>query len=142
MKIKLTRKQKLTPIRKSLDIAVILIEYYRSLDKYERVKEHFIVVALKTDLTINFIDVVSIGSLTGTVVGVQETFRRAIVEGGTASLIIAHQHPSQNKKPSKSDLKLTAKLVEVGKILDIPIIDHLIITTKKSFYSMSDEGLM
>ena len=140
MKIKISRKHKFKSIQSSLDIFTILIEYYRSLDKYERFKEHFLVVALKVDLTINFIDVISIGNLKGTVVGIQEVFRRAIVEGGTDKIILAHNHPSQNKKPSEADIKLTEKLVEAGKILDIHIIDHLIITTKRSYYSMADKG--
>ena len=142
MKIKLSRKQKSTAIKQSSDIAVILTEYYKSLDKFERFKEHFLVVALKTDLTINFIDVVSIGSLSGTVVGVQETFRRAIIEGATARIILCHNHPSNNKKPSKTDIKLTNRLVKAGEVLEIPIIDHLIITTGKGYCSMADEGLL
>jgi len=142
MKIKLTRKQRLTPIRRSNDIAPILTEYYKRLDKYEKYKEHFLVVSLKIDLTINWIDIVSIGSLIGTVVGVQETFRRAIIEGGTAKLILAHNHPSKNIKPSETDIKLTHKLVKAGKLLDIPIIDHLIVTTNKSYCSMADDGLI
>ena len=60
----------------------------------------------------------------------------AIIEGGTAKIILAHNHPSQNKKPSNTDIKLTNRLVEAGRVLDIPIIDHLIVTTNKGYCSV------
>ncbi|MEQ8624622.1 MAG: JAB domain-containing protein [Vicingaceae bacterium] len=57
------------------------------------------------------------------------------------SLIVAHNHPSGNLKPSKSDEKLTKRLIEIGQLVEIPLNDHLIIT-KAGFYSFADQGLI
>lgn len=57
------------------------------------------------------------------------------------SLILSHNHPSGNLQPSNEDLKLTHKLVEGGKLLDIRVIDHLIVTND-DYFSMSENGLM
>ncbi len=66
----------------------------------------------------------------------------AILMGGaTWSGISTHNHPSGNLKPSQSDLDLTHKIVEGGKLLDIRVLDHLIITAD-GYYSFADEGLM
>ncbi|MFP5081389.1 JAB domain-containing protein [Pedobacter sp. JCM 36344] len=51
----------------------------------------------------------------------------------------SHNHPSSNLKPSQSDLKLTRRLVEVGKLLDLLILDHIILT-KRGYFSFGDEG--
>ena len=52
-----------------------------------------------------------------------------------------HNHPSGNLKPSQADINLTNKMIDCGKLLDITVLDHLIIT-EESFYSFADEGLM
>lgn len=58
-----------------------------------------------------------------------------------SSIVLAHNHPSENLKPSQEDLKLTNRMVEAGKMLDLPVVDHLIVTSEQ-FYSLSDEGLL
>jgi len=57
------------------------------------------------------------------------------------SFIVAHNHPSGNLKSSKSDEKLTKRLIEIGQLVEIPLNDHLIIT-KDGFFSFADQGLM
>lgn len=52
-----------------------------------------------------------------------------------------HNHPSSNLKPSQSDLTLTRRLVEAGKLLDLQVLDHIILT-KRGYFSFGDEGLM
>ena len=142
MKIKLSRNQQKTIITHSEDIYPILKEYLLSLDKIDKQKEHFISVGLKNNNEIKYIEVVSIGSLTSTVVGITELFRRAIIEGGIRAIIIAHNHPSGNKEPSNTDKQLTKKIVKAGKLLDIKVLDHLILTTNKGYLSFVNEGLM
>jgi len=59
-----------------------------------------------------------------------------------SSIILAHNHPSGNIKPSKADLELTKKVLEAGKLLDIQIIDHLILIPNSGYYSFADEGTL
>jgi DNA repair protein RadC len=83
---------------------------------------------------------ISIGGITGTLVDTRLVFKKAI-EAGAVAMVLAHNHPSGNLKPSMQDKALTMKLIEAGKLLDIKILDHLIIT-QQGFYSFADEGLM
>ncbi len=88
----------------------------------------------------NVIDVVTLskGGITGTVVDSRVLFRQAL-ERKAVALIIAHNHPSGNLKPSKADSILTQKLKEAGKFLEIKLLDHLIIS-ESGYYSFADEG--
>lgn len=83
---------------------------------------------------------ISKGGITGTLADIRIIFKEAIVLGVSAA-VAAHNHPSGNITPSKSDKILTRKLVEAGNIMDIKIIDHLIIT-EQEYYSFADEGLI
>lgn len=142
MKIKLTRSQRKI-IKRSSDINTIIGEYLRKdTDKIDRMKEHFFSIGLKTNNEIKYIEVVSIGKMNGSLVGITETFRRAIIEGGIAGIILAHNHPSENRQPSIVDRNLTKKLVEAGKILDIQVLDHIIVTLHRGYFSFADEGLI
>lgn len=58
-----------------------------------------------------------------------------------SALILVHNHPSGNLQPSQADKDLTRKLKEAGRLLDIPILDHLIFTDR-TFFSFADEGLL
>ena len=84
--------------------------------------------------------VVSSGGLTGTVADQRIIFKKALDESA-CGIILAHNHPSGNLKPSQADIQLTKRLVEGGRILDIPVMDHLIIT-ETSYYSFADEGML
>jgi DNA repair protein RadC len=83
---------------------------------------------------------ISKGGQAGTVVDPKIIFKIAI-EQNAAAIILAHNHPSGNLKPSKADLNITKKLVESGLLLELPVLDHLIITDE-SFFSLADDGLM
>ncbi len=83
---------------------------------------------------------VSKGGITGTLVDVRITLRKAL-ELGAVSLILAHNHPSGNLNPSEADKQLTIKLKTAAESMDIKILDHLIVT-EKSYFSFADEGLM
>ena len=58
-----------------------------------------------------------------------------------SGIILCHSHPSSNLKPSQADLTLTRRLVEAGKLLDLQILDHIILT-KRGYFSFGDEGLI
>jgi DNA repair protein RadC len=83
---------------------------------------------------------ISKGGITGTLVDVRITLRKAL-ELGAVSLILAHNHPSGNLNPSEADKQLTLKLKTAAESMDIKILDHLIVT-EKSYFSFADEGLM
>lgn len=83
---------------------------------------------------------VSSGGIAGTVVDVKMIFKPAI-ENLASSLVLCHNHPSGNAKPSDADIKITKKIIEAGKLLEINTLDHIIIC-ENSFYSFADEGLL
>ncbi|MEM1324181.1 MAG: DNA repair protein RadC [Bacteroidota bacterium] len=83
---------------------------------------------------------ISTGGVSGTVVDAKVIFKRAI-ESLASSIILCHNHPSGNLKPSLADIKITQKLKRAGDSLDIAVLDHIIITDN-SYYSFADEGRM
>ena len=82
----------------------------------------------------------STGGMTGTVVDPKLIFVAAI-KSGACGLVLAHNHPSGNLKPSRQDEQLTFKIREGAKLLDIQLLDHLIICNE-GFLSMADEGII
>lgn len=83
---------------------------------------------------------ISKGGQSGTIVDPKIIFRVAI-ENNAASIVLAHNHPSGNLKPSAADVSITKKLVQAGLLLEVQIYDHLIITDH-AYVSLADEGLM
>lgn len=84
---------------------------------------------------------VSIGGMTGTVVDPKVIFACAL-KCRASSLILAHNHPSANLKPSQADKDITIKLKQGGELLDIAVLDHLIISPEGGYFSFADEGLL
>ncbi len=84
---------------------------------------------------------ISKGGISGTVVDLKIVFAAAL-KGRSSSIILAHNHPSGNLLPSQADINLTKKFEEAGKILELPVLDHLILSPEGGFYSFADEGLM
>lgn len=82
----------------------------------------------------------STGGVAGTVADPKLIFAAAL-KANASYLIVSHNHPSGNLTPSQADQTLTAKIAEGGKYLDLPVIDHLIITSE-GFYSFANEGLL
>lgn len=90
-------------------------------------KEHFVVFYLDSRNQEIQREVVSVGTLSESLVHPREVFEGAI-KNNAASVIVAHNHPSGSLEPSEADIEITKKLIHAGKILDIKIIDHIIIT--------------
>ena len=102
--------------------------------------EHFMVMLLNTKNHVLGISTISCGSLNAAIVHPRELFRVALLHGGTtASLILAHNHPSTDPTPSSEDISLTKKLIDAGNLLEIPILDH-IICCSNSFVSFKEKG--
>jgi DNA repair protein RadC len=83
---------------------------------------------------------ISTGGVSGTVADPKLIFKQAI-EHLASSMILFHNHPSGNLMPSQADKDLTKKLKDAGKLLDIPVLDHLIFTDT-AYYSFADEGIL
>ena len=70
----------------------------------------------------------------------REVFKPAIVKGAV-SIILVHNHPSGDPTPSKEDIEVTARMVQVGKVMDIPVFDHIIVGGDK-FVSLKEKGVI
>jgi len=103
------------------DIADIFIPILR-----DDIKEKFIVVCLNSANKIIKHETITIGNLNSSGVHPREVFKIEI-DCSSACIILIHNHPSGNPEPSNEDLRITKKIVESGKIMDIPVFDHLII---------------
>jgi DNA repair protein RadC len=103
-------------------------------------KEKFIVVCLNSANKIIKYETISIGNLNSSIVHPREIFKVAI-DCSSASIILIHNHPSGNPEPSNEDVSITKKIVESGKIMDIPVFDHLIIAGE-SFTSFVEKRLI
>jgi DNA repair protein RadC len=90
---------------------------------------------------------ISIGTATATLAHPREVFRVAVLASATAAIAL-HNHPSGDPSPSASDIALTRQLREAGRILDIPLVDHIVIGDEKTdplglgYYSFRDAGLL
>ena len=83
---------------------------------------------------------ISTGGISSTVADPKVVFMAAL-KAAACNIILAHNHPSGNLKPSRADIELTSKIKEGGRLLDITVLDHLIISNE-GYYSFADEGLM
>ncbi len=80
------------------------------------------------------------GTISSTVVDIRLLYKEA-VQQAAASIIVAHNHPSGNLTPSQADIDITHKIKEAGKLFDIALLDHVIVS-QKGFYSFADNGRM
>jgi DNA repair protein RadC len=102
--------------------------------------EEFWILLLSRNCKIISKELISKGGLSGTVADPKIIFHIAL-QHQASSIILAHNHPSGNLKPSQQDIDLTRKIHQAGRILDIGVLDHLIITDG-GYYSFADEGLL
>jgi DNA repair protein RadC len=102
--------------------------------------EQFWILYLNNSNKIIYKNQLSSGGITGTLVDIRLLFKKAL-ELSAVGIILCHNHPSGNLKPSHSDKDLTQKIIEAGKTLDIKILDHLIIT-EKAYFSFADSNLI
>lgn len=103
-------------------------------------REQFVAVLLNSKNRVIATEVISEGTLTGSVVHAREVFAPALLHHA-AAVIVAHNHPSGDPQPSCEDREVTAMLVESGKVLGIPLLDHLIIGDG-AYYSFQEYGAL
>lgn len=104
-------------------------------------QEQFAVMYLNRANKVLGVHVHSKGGITCTVADPRLILSTALLTAST-SIILCHNHPSGNLKPSKADEEITQKIKEAGKFLDIKVLDHLIISEEESYYSFAEEGLI
>lgn len=125
-------------ILKSMDAYVVLKDFFPQ--ETIHLQESFVVLYLNQNNRVIGVYKLSKGGITGTVADIRLILATAL-KIVAASIIIAHNHPSGNIKPSKSDILLTHKLYEAAKLMDIVLADHLIVTPiEGKFYSFADEA--
>lgn len=103
-------------------------------------KEEFRALILNNKNVLLKKTLVSVGTINEAIIHPREVFVDAIKEGGSG-IIAVHNHPSGSSKPSREDIETTKRMVEAGKILGIPLIDHIIITST-SYESLRDSGFI
>lgn len=117
------------------DAYMLLKQFLVDIDR-----EHFIVVCLDTKNQPTAINICHIGSLNASIVHPREVLKPAILSN-SASIIVAHNHPSNDPTPSREDIEVTKRLVEAGKIIGIDVLDHLVVCADK-FISLKEKGHM
>jgi DNA repair protein RadC len=123
-------------IRNPANAAKIVTDYLLGTDR-----EHFVGLYLSSTNCLITIHTVSVGTLNASLVHPREVFKLACMVNA-ASVIVSHNHPSEDIEPSREDIRITKQLVEAGKILDIPLYDHLIVSERNGYLSFRERGLM
>ena len=111
------------------------------VDLYQRAEEVFVIITLDVGNNVTGIFEVSIGSVNSSIVTPREVFKRAILQNAN-SIILAHNHPSGKVKPSSSDVDITERLVEIGDIIGIDVVDHIVVGDQDEFLSMREQGII
>ena len=102
--------------------------------------EEFHVINLSRSNKILSVDLISKGGLSSTVADGKIIFKKAL-EKGASGIILTHNHPSGNNKPSDADIELTRKMKSFGTFIELPVLDHIIVA-EKHYYSFADNGLI
>ena len=102
-------------------------------------RELFCIVNLQADLTPINMNIVSVGSLNEALINPREIFKSAILSNAHSMMLI-HNHPSGNLTPSTSDIQTTARMQELGELMGISLVDHIITGRNGNYYSFRDKG--
>jgi DNA repair protein RadC len=118
-------------------VAVEIVRSLYSKHDIQRVELFMVIYLNRANRVIGWAKT-SLGGISGTVVDARIVFQGAILKNASA-MIVSHNHPSGQLIPSDADKRVTKKLVEGGKFLEIQVLDHIIIT-KNGHYSFADQG--
>jgi DNA repair protein RadC len=137
--IELGKRLKQSPLSRKTKITSPndVVSFFSAELSSQRV-EKFIAVFLNTKNEMIAWEVISIGSLNASIVHPREVFNRAI-KRSAASILAVHNHPSGHVEPSQEDINITKRLSEVGQIVGIPMVDHIIIG-KDKYYSFKEQN--
>lgn len=132
-KIKASQRPKVSCSRQVYEV---LLKFW-NLDSLEYT-EQFQVMLLNRGNRVLGICTISSGGTAGTVVDPKVVFAAGL-KANASSIVLSHNHPSGNLLPSEQDKRLTRRLVEIGRALDLPIVDHVILSPE-GYFSFADEG--
>ena len=141
--VELVYKSKVKPserpqLKTSKDSYQLLLQTWDP-DKVEFVEQFKVILMNRANRVLGIYEL-STGGVSGTVADIKLVFMAAL-KSSACSLIISHNHPSGNLKPSRADEDLTNKIKAAGTLLDIQVLDHVIVTTE-GYFSFADEGLL
>ena len=139
MNVRLNKDQKIK-LSKSNDVYNIMQQVLLRENKIGRNKEHFWIICLASNNQILMIELISLGTVSSTLVDPTEVFSFALQKRAVKIMLI-HNHPSGDLEPSAADKEITERMMAVGKFIQVPIIDHLIIS-ETEYYSFADEGVL
>ncbi|MGH1338254.1 MAG: JAB domain-containing protein [Aureispira sp.] len=139
MTIELTEAEKIKLLN-SEDIYSIMQKVLLREEKIDQNKEHFWILGLANNNRLLFIELISLGTVNKTLVEPMEVFSLAL-QKQAVKIILCHNHPSGELKPSEEDQDVTNRMIQVGLIINMPVIDHLIISDI-SYLSFEDIGLL
>lgn len=132
-------KASLRPKISSSEDAYQILHLHWDKNKLELLEEFKILLLNRANKVLGIVSI-SCGGISGTVADPKLIFAAAL-KAGSSSMILAHSHPSGNLTPSEADMRLTRKLKEAGSFLDLPVLDHIIVTSE-AYYSFADEGVL
>jgi len=116
------------------DVYEILRSIYATLDDDQ---EHLILLVLNVANNVIGFKLIASGAQDSTLVDAKVIFRNALLLGAR-NIIIAHNHPSGNLNPSEQDLQVTMMLAASGRLLDLPLLDHIIVTAERGYPSLAE----
>lgn len=139
MNIHLTRDQKIK-ILNSEKLYAIMQQILLREEIIDQDREHFWVIGLANNNRLMFVELISLGTVNKTLVEPMEVFSLAL-QKRAVKIILCHNHPSGELKPSEADRDVTDRLIQTGLIVNCPVVDHLIITDI-SYLSFAEIGLL
>jgi len=139
MNVRLNKEQKIRELN-SDDLFKVMQQILLRENKIRRNQEHFWTIGLNKNNKILFIELIGLGANNRVAADPPDVFRMAIYKLAS-KVILAHNHPSGNLSPSKTDLNFTDKMLKSGRILNIEVIDHIIIT-ESGYMSFEKEGMI
>ena len=139
MNIKLNEEDKIKIITSS-DLYGIMQRILLREDVIDQNREHFWIIGLATNLRLLFIEAIGLGSIRSVLTEPMDVFSFAL-QKRAVSIMLCHNHPSGELIPSDADKNTTDRMIQVGRIVNTPVLDHLIISTT-SYISFANMGLM
>lgn len=139
MNVRISQAEKVK-IMNSVDLYAVMQKILLRDRKIDRGKEHFWVIGLAADHRILYIELVGLGTMREVVVDPMEVFSIAL-QKRCAKVVLVHNHPSGELRPSRPDQDITDRMLQVGSFLGVPVIEHLVIS-EEGYYSFAHSGLL
>ena len=138
MNIQISEEEKMK-LTNCEDVYAIMQKVLLRDDRIDQDKEHFWLVGLAHNNMLIFVELNSLGSVNMTTVNPMNVFRVALIKNAS-KVILVHNHPSGEVEPSDQDQEVTDRLIQVGKIINVEVVDHMVIS-QKTYYSFLETGL-